>query len=74
MAGPRRKLGRPYGENAELQDLGERLAEARRKQGRLQQEVAESAGVSRSTLHAIEHGAPGVRWEKVNAVLSLIHI
>lgn len=30
--------------------------------------MASAAGVSRSTLHTIEHGGTGVRWEKVVAV------
>ena len=48
--------------------LGEQIASRRRTSGRLQQDVAEAAGVSRSTLHTIEHGGAGVRWEKVAAV------
>ena len=32
------------------------------------QQLADAAGVSRSTLHTIEHGGAGVRWEKITAV------
>nr|WP_304503545.1 helix-turn-helix domain-containing protein [Corynebacterium lemuris] len=48
--------------------LGQQLAERRREIGALQADIAERAGVSRSTLHTIEHGGTGVRWEKVSAV------
>lgn len=68
MSGPRRKAGKPAGNILELLALGEQIAERRRSLGRLQNEVAESAGVSRSTLHTIEHGGSGVRWEKIAAV------
>ncbi|MHA2787995.1 helix-turn-helix domain-containing protein [Corynebacterium sp. S7] len=68
MAGPRNKAGKPASEQPVLIDLGETLASRRRETGRLQQEVAEAAGVSRSTLHTIEHGGAGVRFEKVVAV------
>ncbi|AKK07807.1 helix-turn-helix domain-containing protein [Corynebacterium testudinoris] len=65
---PRKKIGKPAGDDPELIALGAVLAEKRRASGRLQQEVAKSAGVSRSTLHTIEHGGAGVRWEIVSAV------
>ncbi|MBZ8177648.1 helix-turn-helix domain-containing protein [Corynebacterium poyangense] len=68
MSGPRRKLGKPAGNIPELLALGEQIAECRRSQGRLQNDVAADAGVSRSTLHTIEHGGSGVRWEKIAAV------
>nr|WP_018297832.1 helix-turn-helix domain-containing protein [Corynebacterium lubricantis] len=68
MAGPRNKAGKPASEHPVLIELGETLATRRRDTGRLQQEVAEAAGVSRSTLHTIEHGGAGVRFEKVVAV------
>ncbi|MDK8450318.1 helix-turn-helix transcriptional regulator [Corynebacterium mastitidis] len=68
MSLPRRKAGKPAGDVPELLELGTQLAERRRQLGRLQQDVADEAGVSRSTLHAIEHGASGVRWEKVVSV------
>ncbi|SDS54854.1 helix-turn-helix domain-containing protein [Corynebacterium timonense] len=68
MSGPRNKAGKPASEVPELIALGEHIAKARRDAGRLQQEVADAAGVSRSTLHTIEHGGAGVRWEKVAAV------
>ena len=55
-----------------LISLGEQIACARRAAGRLQQEVADAAGVSRSTLHTIEHGGAGVRWEKVAAAAAAL--
>ncbi|MGV0325963.1 helix-turn-helix domain-containing protein [Corynebacterium confusum] len=64
----RNKPGKPAGDNPQLLHLGEYLAGCRRERGILQQKLAEDAGVSRSTLHAIEHGGTGVRWEKVAAV------
>ncbi|GAB3944749.1 helix-turn-helix transcriptional regulator [Corynebacterium tapiri] len=67
-ATPRHKSGKPASDNPVLQSLGEQLADRRRELGRLQQDVADAAGVSRSTLHTIEHGGTGVRWEKVFAV------
>ncbi|WP_448852992.1 helix-turn-helix domain-containing protein [Corynebacterium frankenforstense] len=72
MSAPRRKIGKPAGDVPELVQLGSELAERRRELGRLQQDVAATAGVSRSTLHAIEHGATGVRWEKVQAVARVL--
>lgn len=65
---PRKKTGKPAGDDAELIELGGQLAQRRRDLGHLQQDVATEAGVSRSTLHTIEHGGTGVRWEKVAAV------
>ena len=64
----RNKPGKPAGDNPQLLHLGEYLARCRRERGILQQKLAEDAGVSRSTLHTIEHGGTGVRWEKVAAV------
>ena len=68
MPSPRKKFGKPASDIPVLIKLGEALAQRRREAGRLQQEVATAAGVSRSTLHTIEHGGAGVRWEKVAAV------
>ncbi|RNE48944.1 helix-turn-helix domain-containing protein [Corynebacterium alimapuense] len=65
---PRKKIGKPAGDIPTLINLGEQLGQFRRDSGRLQQDVATAAGVSRSTLHTIEHGGAGVRWEKVAAV------
>ena len=65
---PRNKQGKAASDNPTLIKLGEQIAARRREAGRLQQEVADAAGVSRSTLHTIEHGGAGVRWEKVVAV------
>lgn len=65
---PRNKQGKPASDDPVLIALGEQISERRRSTGRLQQEVADAAGVSRSTLHTIEHGGAGVRWEKLVAV------
>ncbi|WP_296133745.1 helix-turn-helix transcriptional regulator [uncultured Corynebacterium sp.] len=65
---PRHKQGKPAGDNPQLIALGDGFADRRRELGILQQELAEKAGISRSTLHTIEHGGTGVRWEKVAAV------
>ncbi|RSZ64344.1 XRE family transcriptional regulator [Corynebacterium hylobatis] len=65
---PRKKTGKPAGDDPVLLALGQQLAERRREIGALQADIAERAGVSRSTLHTIEHGGTGVRWEKVSAV------
>jgi len=68
LPSPRNKTGKPASDIPVLIKLGATLAQRRREAGRLQQEVATAAGVSRSTLHTIEHGGAGVRWEKVAAV------
>lgn len=65
---PRKKTGKPAGDDPVLLALGQQLAERRREIGALQADIADKAGVSRSTLHTIEHGGTGVRWEKVAAV------
>mgnify|MGYP001943616075 FL=1 len=65
---PRHKQGKPAGDNPQLIALGDVFAERRRELGILQQELADKAGISHSTLHTIEHGGSGVRWEKVAAV------
>ncbi|WP_408924429.1 helix-turn-helix domain-containing protein [Corynebacterium tuberculostearicum] len=64
---PRHKLGKA-GDNAVILGLGAQFAERRRELGILQQQLADAAGISRSTLHTIEHGGAGVRWEKITAV------
>lgn len=74
MTAPRHKKGKPAGDDPELLALGAQLAERRRGLGMLQQQVADAAGVSRSTLHSIEHGATGVRWEKVGAVAEALRL
>lgn len=71
---PRNKTGKPAGDDPELIALGSQLAQRRRDLGRLQQDVATEAGVSRSTLHTIEHGGTGVRWEKVAAVAQALRL
>lgn len=68
----RNKQGKPAGDNPLILELGEKLAARRRELGILQQELAERAGISRSTLHTIEHGGTGVRWEKVAAVVTAL--
>lgn len=68
----RNKQGKPAGDNPELIAMGARFAERRRELGILQQALAEQAGVSRSTLHTIEHGGTGVRWEKVVSVAAAL--
>ena len=65
---PRHKQGKPAGDNAVFLGLGAQFAERRRELGILQQQLADAAGISRSTLHTIEHGGAGVRWEKITAV------
>ena len=65
---PRHKQGTPAGDNAVILGLGAQFAERRRELGILQQQLADAAGISRSTLHTIEHGGAGVRWEKITAV------
>lgn len=52
---PRNKQGKPAGDNELILGI-------------VQQQLADAAQVSRSTLHTIEHGGAGVRWEKVIAV------
>lgn len=52
-----------------LVDLGERISVARRASQFRQAELAERAGVSRSTLAAIEKGAAGVSIGAYLAVL-----
>lgn len=69
---PRKKIGKPAGDDPVLLALGAQLAQRRRDIGALQSDIAEKAGVSRSTLHTIEHGGTGVRWEKVAAVAAAL--
>ena len=71
---PRHKQGKPAGDNPQLIALGDVFAERRRELGILQQELAEKAGLSRSTLHTIEHGGSGVRWEKIAAVAEALDL
>ena len=68
----RHKQGKPASDNPVLLGLGEEISQRRRDLGIVQQEVAAKAGVSRSTLHTIEHGGAGVRWEKVVAVAAAV--
>lgn len=69
---PRNKPGKPAGDNPTLIAIGEQLAARRRELGIRQQDLAAEAGVSRSTLHTIEHGGTGVRFEKVVAVVEAL--
>lgn len=64
----RNKQGKPAGDNELILGLGAQIAQRRRELGIVQQQLADAAQVSRSTLHTIEHGGAGVRWEKVTAV------
>ena len=48
---PRKKTGKPAGDDPVLLELGAQLAQRRRDIGALQADIAEKAGVSRSTLH-----------------------
>lgn len=70
----RNKPGKPAGDNPALVALGEAFAARRRELGILQQQLADAAGISRSTLHTIEHGGAGVRWEKVFAVAQALDL
>ncbi|MGV0331182.1 helix-turn-helix domain-containing protein [Corynebacterium macginleyi] len=65
---PRNKQGKPAGDNELILALGAQIAQRRRELGIVQQQLADAARISRSTLHTIEHGGAGVRWEKVTAV------
>ena len=56
------------GDNELILGLGAQIAQRRRELGIVQQQLADAAHISRSTLHTIEHGGAGVRWEKVTAV------
>ncbi len=68
----RNKPGRDAGDNPVLIEVGAEFAARRRELGILQQDLALQAGISRSTLHTIEHGGTGVRWEKVAAVIAAL--
>ncbi|WP_313550739.1 helix-turn-helix domain-containing protein [Corynebacterium sp.] len=69
----RNKQGKPASDNHTLVELGNELAQRRREYGIVQQDLAKTVGVSRSTLHTIEHGGEGVRWEKVIAVAQALN-
>ena len=70
----RNKPGKAAGDNPALLELGAAFAARRRERGILQQQLADAAGISRSTLHTIEHGGTGVRWEKVAAVAEALNM
>lgn len=72
MSMPRNKPGKPASDDPHLIALGAQIAERRRAVGRTQRDVADAAGISRSTLHTIERGGTGVRWEKIIAVANIV--
>lgn len=53
-----------------LQDLGENIRLARLRRGLSMELVAERAGMSRTTLRAVESGAPGVT---LGAYVNVLH-
>ena len=64
----------PEGDRQRLIGLGELLRLARKRQGVSAVAAAESAGISRVTLHRIERGEPGVAigtWIAVASALGL---
>ena len=52
--------------------LGENLKLARLRRRLSAQQVAERAGISRSTLHLVEHGAAGTSLGKLVQVLAVL--
>jgi transcriptional regulator with XRE-family HTH domain len=55
-----------------LADLGENLRLARLRRKLSAEQVAERAGVSRTTLHLIEHGSAGTSLGKLVQVLAVL--
>lgn len=55
-----------------LAALGENLKLARLRRRLSAQQVAERAGISRSTLHLVEHGAAGTSLGKLVQVLAVL--
>jgi transcriptional regulator with XRE-family HTH domain len=55
-----------------LTDLGENLRLARLRRRLSAEQVAERAGVSRSTLHLMEKGSPGTSLGKLVQVLAVL--
>jgi len=65
----------PSGKNTRLiRALGRNLRDWRVIHGITAQLMAERAGISRTTLHAIESGSPAVRLENVMAVMRLLSL
>ena len=56
----------------EAKELGERVRQARRKQGMNQEELAFAANVSPRTVFAIEQGKPTVRFDMLSRVLRAV--
>ena len=55
-----------------LADLGENLRLARLRRHLSAEQVAERAGISRSTLHLLENGSPGSSLGKLVQVLAVL--
>lgn len=53
-------------------EIGRGIAEARRRAGLSQQELAEQAGTTRKDVSRIENGHPGVAWSKVAGILEVL--
>lgn len=54
--------------------LGQAIASERRRQGRTAADLAERAGISRDTLHRVEHGDPRVAVGTVLELLVLLGV
>ena len=55
-----------------MADLGENLKLARLRRKLSAQQVAERAGIGRSTLHLMENGSPGTSLSRLVSVLSVL--
>ncbi len=55
-----------------LADLGENLRLARLRRKLSAQQVAERAGIGRSTLHLMENGSPGTSLSRLVSVLTVL--
>lgn len=53
-------------------EVGQGIAQARRRAGLTQQALAEQTGLTRKDVSRIENGHPGVAWGKVVSVLEII--
>lgn len=54
--------------------LGQQIAAARRERGRTAADIAERAGISRTTLSKVEHGDPSVAIGTVFEVATLLGV
>ncbi|HJE51778.1 MAG TPA: helix-turn-helix domain-containing protein [Tessaracoccus flavescens] len=63
-----------YKIDQQLSDVGEHIRGWRMVLGLTAQQVAERAGITRSTVHKIEAGDSGVRWGSVAQVLRALGI